>query len=323
MVKVTSSINTRDPNQHRASPKGFIGLLVFFTLWCFTPFIIPTAIFFSYSHSNHSLSLAILLYYSFRYIIPATKWPTVYQGMVDCFKCHSYFKRQGVVLIGPPIAPDSKTMLCFHPHGALCVGWTFAIGNELLCGVKTKITWLVAPLLFRIPLISDYLRWMQVGPIGPAQMKKLMREGKNVALLPGGFNCAALFTTDRHRCFIKNRVGFLQYCLQFGYVVRPVYSFGEEKTYSTINLFESFRQQFLANNNLPPVWFYSRYGFMPNDSGEMITVVGDAIQLPKIEDPTREDVAKYHAIYMKSLVALFNDNKKEYCADPNAEIELE
>ncbi|GMI56059.1 hypothetical protein ScalyP_jg755 [Parmales sp. scaly parma] len=270
MVKVTSSINTRDPNQHRASPKGFIGLLVFFTLWCFTPFIIPTAIFFSYSHSNHSLSLAILLYYSFRYIIPATKWPTVYQGMVDCFKCHSYFKRQGVVLIGPPIAPDSKTMLCFHPHGALCVGWTFAIGNELLCGVKTKITWLVAPLLFRIPLISDYLRWMQVGPIGPAQMKKLMREGKNVALLPGGFNC-------------------------------------ENQPIATA---ASLRIELVSSN-------------IACSLGEMITVVGDAIQLPKIEDPTREDVAKYHAIYMKSLVALFNDNKKEYCADPNAEIELE
>lgn len=36
-----------------------------------------------------------------------------------------------------------------------------------------------------------------------------------------------------------------------------------------------------------------------------VTVIGPAVELPKIDQPTAEDVDKYHKIYKKALVDLF------------------
>ena len=41
-------------------------------------------------------------------------------------------------------------------------------------------------------------------------------------------------------------------------------------------------------------------------------VVGDALVLPTIPDPTREEVKLWHDKYIASLVRLFEDHKEEY-----------
>jgi len=62
--------------------------------------------------------------------------------------------------------------------------------------------------------------------------------------------------------------------------------------------------------------------FLPHDKLEMTTVVGKAIELPLIEDPTNEDVEKYHQMYMDALQDLFNRNKAKYAAEPDAQLEM-
>ncbi|KAG9403122.1 hypothetical protein AC1031_006666 [Aphanomyces cochlioides] len=49
--------------------------------------------------------------------------------------------------------------------------------------------------------------------------------------------------------------------------------------------------------------------YMPLRSAELTTVVGKPIQLPTIPNPTREDVEKYHKIYIDAMQDLFDRNK--------------
>lgn len=51
-----------------------------------------------------------------------------------------------------------------------------------------------------------------------------------------------------------------------------------------------------------------------------MAVIGAPLELPKIEEPSSEDVAKYHGLYMDLLLALFNKHKKEHCTNPEAEL---
>ena len=142
-------------------------------------------------------------------------------------------------------------------------------------------------------------------------MKRLMNEGENIALLPGGFNEAALFARDKHRVFIKSRKGFIKYALQYGYSLRVCYAFGEEKTYKTINVFEKFRM-WMANNSMPPVVFFSKFGVLPYDNCDIMVVCDEPLQLPKIENPSREQVDLWHGKYVAALVGLFDEYKGRY-----------
>lgn len=58
-----------------------------------------------------------------------------------------------------------------------------------------------------------------------------------------------------------------------------------------------------------------RYFFMPNDDMDFNVVVGKAIELPEIKDPTPEDIDKYHKIYLNAYQELFDKFKGEYASE--------
>jgi hypothetical protein len=55
------------------------------------------------------------------------------------------------------IPPNSRALLCFHPHGILTIGWALTSTNPVLGHAKIK--WLATEALLRLPFISDFLSW--------------------------------------------------------------------------------------------------------------------------------------------------------------------
>ena len=107
--------------------------------------------------------------------------------------------------------------------------------------------------------------------------------------------------------------GIVKYALLHGYRLTPVYTFGEESTYSTMNSFQSFRL-WLNKFGIPGVVFmgWPLFPLMPKRGLEIHTVVGDPLQLPKIEKPTKEDVQEWHGKYIQALQELFDKNKAKF-----------
>ncbi|RHY33044.1 hypothetical protein DYB32_001929 [Aphanomyces invadans] len=187
----------------------------------------------------------------------------------------------------------------------------------------SAVRWLATDVLFVLPIIAQILYWAGGGPASRSSFEKLARDSTNIALLPGGFEEASLFTYNRHRVFLKNRKGFIKLALQYGYKVHPVYTFGEESTFWTMPHLASLRL-WLNQYKIPTVLFWGRWWcpFMPHATAKIITVVGKPVQLPLLEKPTKEDVAKYHAMYVASLQHLFDKFKAQYATDPNAILEI-
>ena len=92
------------------------------------------------------------------------------------------------------------------------------------------------------------------------------------------------------------------------------YTFGESDLYSS----PSFLEPLL-------MWLVKRYGFvtplfcgkwwcplLPRDDVPLNTVIGEAIKLPRIEEPTREDVSAWHGLYVQRLTALFERHKTRF-----------
>lgn len=91
----------------------------------------------------------------------------------------------------------------------------------------------------------------------------------------------------------------------------PVYTFGESDTYKTFTGFKSIRL-WLNKYNIPAVVFWGEWWIplFPKSDCKVVTVFGEPIAFPKIEEPTKEDVDKYHKVYMEKLVEMF-ENEKE------------
>jgi hypothetical protein len=106
-----------------------------------------------------------------------------------------------------------------------------------------------------------------------------------------------------------------------GYAVHPVYSFGEELTYTTVTAFQRFRL-WLCSFKVPAVLFWGSWlvPFLPQRNVDMNVVVGPPLQLPRIEKPTAEEVAKWHREYIAALQALFDRHKAAYAAQGAAAV---
>lgn len=139
-------------------------------------------------------------------------------------------------------------------------------------------------------------------------------------VIPGGYEEATITSNHEYRLFLKSRKGFIKYGLQEGSKLCPIFTFGENKCYKTTDKFMKFRL-FLNKFKIFGTFVWSKFGLIPEPHANIYMVIGKAIQLPKIENPTTEDINKYHKIYIQSVVDLFNRHVDK--CDPGAKLYLD
>ena len=127
--------------------------------------------------------LFFIAYSSFRYFVPATKWDIVREflsteGRPYCRSCELVFDEGAAVP-----APNSRTMTSVAPHGILCMGWSFMVGSDTYASSNAK--WLVAAAMMNLPVLGDLMRWTGCDSADVGNMKKIMKTGTNVGLIPG------------------------------------------------------------------------------------------------------------------------------------------
>jgi 2-acylglycerol O-acyltransferase 2 len=240
----------------------------------------------------------------------------------------SYYKRAELRGNLKGVKPG-RVLYAVHPHGVLTAGWTW---NMFFNGDFHKRCGRVGFLLdeglrLKSPTFRMMCDWVATdeqwaGPATKRVMLESMAKGKSsLALLPGGFQEATLCEKGKDRVYIKNRAGFVKYCLMHGYSIVPVYTFGESDTYSCFSWLLKPRLA-LAKRNVPAaaMWGVSWCPFLPRPA-ELLTYIGDEIKLPKIADPAKDDIKKYHGLYMKALQALFDKHKAD-AGRPDAKLEM-
>ncbi|KAJ3378564.1 hypothetical protein HDU84_007479 [Entophlyctis sp. JEL0112] len=301
---------------------GTAVLAFFFTTWIsagvFAALAVPVWLLFGVTWPP----LALAAYSLLRLVWHAPLAPRIHEWLGNTLAAHPYFRVQRLVFESDDArpAPDSATMLAVFPHGATCVGWTVNLNLSPVMQ-KSKIHYLVAPALLRLPLISEVMYMCSTFSASKRSMLRLMRAKKNIAILPGGFEEAALFKRGKYDVFINDRKGFIKYALEHGYSVSPVFSFGEEQTYFTLESFLAERKT-LAKHQIPPVVFWSRWLWLPDPSASLVTVVGNPVRFAKVSNPTFEQVDAAHAEFVQALTSLFMRYKSELGIEPNSKLSV-
>jgi len=222
-----------------------------------------------------------------------------------------------------------KSFFGWHPHGVLCAGFTInGTFNPKFLEAAGKIAWLCDPALrhrnpgFRLLCEAYKSPTHAIEACDAASFKEHMGRGENVSFIPGGFLDAVAFQYGKDRIVLKDRTAFIKYCLQFGYRVHPVYTFGECETYYTMSAFEGFRMR-VARNNIPMAAFFGFpiVPFLPRPQAKILSYVGTGIDFPLIPSPSNFDIAHWHAIYVAAVRRLFDENKAE-AGFPEAHLEI-
>ena len=172
-----------------------------------------------------------------------------------------------------------------------------------------------APVLFNVPLLRHIL--LAFGccvPATKAGVRRLLTERTTFGIIPGGSEEVAIHQPGRENLYLKKRAGFLKYALQHGYTVVIAFTFGESDLYSSLSALRPLN-----------LWLVKRFGFvlpvfcgswffplLPRRDVPLHTVFGKALVLPRLDDPTAEQVAEWHATYMRELEDLYESHKAQF-----------
>ncbi|XP_037978781.1 diacylglycerol O-acyltransferase 2-like [Motacilla alba alba] len=238
------------------------------------------------------------------------------------------------------LSPSHNYIIGSHPHGILCVGafCNFITGStgfeELFPGIRSSLTTLAGN--FRLPLFREYLMSGGLFPVTRRAIGYLLSQkgtGNAVAIVIGGaaesLSCRPGVTT----LILKNRKGFVRMALRHGAFLVPSFSFGENDLFRQVVFEEgswmrSIQRRFQKMIGFAPCLFYGRgltscrsRGFLPY-ARPITTVVGEPLAVPKVENPSRELVDRYHELYIRALLKLFNENKTKYGMSESDELHI-
>eukprot|EP00193_Tetraselmis_chui_P006174 CAMPEP_0177757506 /NCGR_PEP_ID=MMETSP0491_2-20121128/3679_1 /TAXON_ID=63592 /ORGANISM="Tetraselmis chuii, Strain PLY429" /LENGTH=300 /DNA_ID=CAMNT_0019273161 /DNA_START=162 /DNA_END=1064 /DNA_ORIENTATION=+ len=290
-------------------------------MWVFAQFLPVLALWQAWSGKFALLAL-LLAYVAFRRLRPANRWPWIQAVTANFVHAYPYFKRQQLVLdVDEMPKPNSGAIFSFHMHGVLTCGYLLN-GCAHPAMRKSDPAYLVGSGLFGICFLSDLLYWFNFVPWTKEVLLGKLEAGENVAVMPGGFEEASCYKRNTHRAFLKDRKGWVKYALQYGAPIYPAYTFGEERTYWTWLGCMPLR---LAANKyqLPGAVFLGKWClWFPWNHTELITVIGEPLRLPRIPEPSRDDVSKWHAAYVTHLRAHFDKHKAKYAHQAGAELEI-
>ncbi|CAD7958428.1 unnamed protein product [Amoebophrya sp. A25] len=123
-----------------------------------------------------------------------------------------------------------------------------------------------------------------------------------VGIVPGGFPEIGL---GEGEVYLKNRKGVIKQALKYGLALVPIYCDGEvEKCYSQANVLPKSVARWLNRMDVPTTLFWSSYFPAPNPVSGLRVLIGAPLQLPQMDNPTRQEIDLWHANYVEALQGL-------------------
>ncbi|CAJ0928945.1 unnamed protein product, partial [Mesorhabditis belari] len=257
-------------------------------------------------------------------------------------RVHKYFADYFPVRLHKTAELDGSTnyLVGSHPHGiislAALVNFTSnATGvDKLFPNVFFRLCTLEGQ--FWTPFRREYA--MLHGFIGCSKKSinwVLENEKKGLAavLVIGGAEEALDAHPGHHTLTLSNRKGFIRLAIESGASLVPCYAFGENDIYtqienpkgSKLREFQTWAKQKLGIS--PPIFrgrgvFNYTFGLLPFRK-PIDYVVGNPIKVEKNKNPSREEVDKVHARYVKELVELFEAHKTKYGCDETTKLVIQ
>eukprot|EP01118_Nematostelium_gracile_P013579 TRINITY_DN5154_c0_g1_i1.p1 TRINITY_DN5154_c0_g1~~TRINITY_DN5154_c0_g1_i1.p1 ORF type:complete len:319 (-),score=61.86 TRINITY_DN5154_c0_g1_i1:59-991(-) len=201
-------------------------------------------------------------------------------------------------------------IFALHPHGMM--PWVILpIGkgqqwDKLYPGIFVRA--LAASILFKIPICREGLIWMGVVDASRFNASQALKSGSSISVIVGGSAELLEAQPNTDILILKRRKGFVRLALENGVDLVPVYGYGINDLYIQFPWFKKARQWFTSMTQIAPTFGLGRqFCYMFPLQRPIAVLVGRAIPVNKVEDPTDEQVDALHEKYMEELQQLFDD----------------
>ncbi|RWS30040.1 transmembrane protein 68-like protein [Leptotrombidium deliense] len=187
--------------------------------------------------------------------------------------------------------PETGAALIIYYHAALPLDYYYLISHCYLFKNRHLRT-IADRFLFKIPVFNIFMDVMKASPGSVELCTQMLKEGKIVAIAPGGVR-EAMFSRN-YNLIWNNRIGFAKVAIAAKVPIIPVFTVNIREAYRTISFGEKLFQKLYEITKFPVVPIYGGFPV------KLKTVIGTPIEFES--DLTAEQLAMKTAEAIKALI---------------------
>lgn len=218
--------------------------------------------------------------------------------------------------------PKRRYLIVWHPHGFLAWSALFIVSRMAVEGHPHGREWfaMVAPALFRIPIVSEALMLVNGRRVDKKIVENLARKGRSIALQPGGVKEQMASSHQQEQAIFPANLGFIRTALRHGMDLLPVYIFNENQMFRRVDGFEKVTKMVYDSTGFGLPVVTARFGLPMAGLLPIPTDVhvrwGEPLEVgPPEPEPSDEMVEELFARYLAALRVLFDRHAHE-CLPP-------
>lgn len=210
---------------------------------------------------------------------------------------------------------DCAKIFCCVPHGLAPIGITAYPGWSKVFGERMNRP-TAAAVVLKLPIISYVLRGVGYIPAASAAIKKALQKEESVSLVLDGI--AGMFQKDpsAELCWIKQRKGIVKIALTTGTPLVPCFGFGHSKAWRILTDPWGILEKLSVKFDIALTPFCGRpFGLLPFGPPfrtPVLVAFGEPVVVPKVAEPSQEQIDEYHAKLMASMMEAFEAHKAAY-----------
>lgn len=208
--------------------------------------------------------------------------------------------------------PQRRYMIAWHPHGMLAWSALFIVSRMAVVGHPHGRQWfaMVAPALFRIPLLGEALMLVNGRSVTKKVVETLASKGQSIAIQPGGITEQIQTLHDQEQAVFQRNLGFIRMAIKHGMDILPVYIFNENQLYSAAGSAQAWSQALFRRTGFGMPIFTAKFGLpmaalLPKAAGIHVRW-GAPVPVGEPDPaPGEEKVEAVFAAYLLALQGLF------------------
>ncbi|KAF5828936.1 diacylglycerol acyltransferase-domain-containing protein [Dunaliella salina] len=204
------------------------------------------------------------------------------------------------------LKPGTSYVFGFEPHSALPIGipTTFSVNSPLVPkAVRGSVYGMASSVCFVVPFVRHLWWWIGLRPASRSLIDRMLSNKISVVICPGGVRECLTMEPGLETVYLRKRQGFVRMALKHGAPLVPVFALGQSKTYSWWRPpgVDWISRKFQA----VPLLMWGALGTPVPHRSPVKVVIGKPIQVPKVEEPSSEQVDHYLQTFISELSALF------------------
>eukprot|EP00434_Breviolum_minutum_P015204 symbB.v1.2.013406.t1/scaffold950.1/size149601/9 len=201
-----------------------------------------------------------------------------------------------------------------HPHGVfsfcgVCAAvMTHGAPDGFGAALPQEAPTAAASVTKLFPILKDVLAIFGLIDASSKTLSKRLSKPRGTFVLYIGGMIELFYSSPKEEVvFLKERKGFIKLALRSGADVVPVYMFGNTTVLSVLAW--GPLASLSRTLGMSVTFFWGRFGLPVPKPVHMTYVRGRPLGMPQIENPTSEDIEKWHAVYCQKLTELFDTYK--------------